>query len=322
MSLGIDTSNYKTSVAITTQDGDIVFNSQSFLKVREGERGLRQSDALFQHVQKLPDTIKKAFLTEGVRGSVCVVAVSSRPRPLEGSYMPVFTAGLGAAKAIGAALGVPVYEFSHQEGHIEAVKYYSPLSKTSRLICFHFSGGTTEAVLCDENRGIYEIVGGSLDLAYGQVLDRVGVAMGYDFPCGQHLDKLALSVPDNEINRKLLTGIKVKDGYINLSGIETQCQRMINLNKKEVLSSSLMDALSRSVAEITIFLSEKYNVRDFLYAGGVSCSLFMRRYLTENLPEKISIAFGSPELSSDNAVGISLLGGKKYGTETGHSFTA
>ena len=48
LSLGIDTSNYKTSVAVTSSEGEIIFNSQSFLKVKEGQRGLRQSEALFQ----------------------------------------------------------------------------------------------------------------------------------------------------------------------------------------------------------------------------------------------------------------------------------
>ena len=154
LSLGIDTSNYKTSVAVTSSEGEIIFNSQSFLKVKEGQRGLRQSEALFQHVQKLPDAIDEAFSVKGVRGHIGVVGVSSRPRPVCGSYMPVFIAGMGAAKTVASALGVPLYEFSHQEGHIEAVKHYSPMAVADRLICFHFSGGTTEAVLCDFNSGL------------------------------------------------------------------------------------------------------------------------------------------------------------------------
>ena len=323
LSLGIDTSNYKTSVAVTASNGDIIFNYQSFLEVKTGERGLRQSEALFQHVQKLPEAVKEAFGTEGVLGNIGSVAVSTRPRPIEGSYMPVFTAGAGTAKAIAAALGVPLYEFSHQEGHIEAVKHYSSMSKRDRLICFHFSGGTTEALLCDDNRGTMEIVGGSLDIAYGQVLDRVGVAMGYHFPCGEEIDSLSLNAAEDDIDRKLLKRIKVRDGFVNLSGIETQCQRILAAGScsREALSASLMDALSLSVADMTLYLADKYNIHDFLYAGGVSCSAFLRNYLERNLPSGINTAFGSPELSSDNAVGISLLGGKKYGLKARYGFT-
>lgn len=316
-SLGIDTSNYKTSAAVTASDGEILFNFQKFLDVKSGERGLRQSEALFQHVQKLPEAIEQAFETAGVRGNIGAVAVSSRPRPVDGSYMPVFTAGLGAAEMISSALGVPMYEFSHQEGHIEAVKHYSSMAETGRLICFHFSGGTTEAILCDEEEGIFEIVGGSLDLAYGQVLDRTGVALGFDFPCGQEVDRLALSASVTGTCRaekkNILTRIKIKDGYVNLSGIETQCQRIIKEQSMslEELSSELMMNLSRSVLDMTLFLAEKYRIDSFLYAGGVSCSEYLRNYVKKNLPDNIQTAFGRPELSSDNAVGISLLGGKK-----------
>lgn len=313
LSLGIDTSNYKTSVAVTTADGEIIFNYQSFLEVKRGERGLRQSEALFQHVQKLPDALEKAFETKDVRGRIGAVSVSSRPRSVTGSYMPVFTAGQGAARSIAASIGVPLYEFSHQEGHIEAVKHYSSMAGEKRLICFHFSGGTTEALLCDEDNSSVEIIGGSRDLAYGQVLDRVGVAMGYDFPCGQEVDRLALSVDHENIDKDLLTKVKVKDGYVNLSGIETQCQRILEKQEQRHanLSASLMYVLSRSVADMTLFLSEKYHINSFLYAGGVSCSNFMRKYLDRSMPAYIRTAFGAPELSSDNAVGISLLGGKK-----------
>ena len=313
LSLGIDTSNYKTSVAVTAADGKIIFNYQSFLDVKSGERGLRQSEALFQHVQKLPEAIEQAFSTKGVSGHIGSVAVSSRPRPVEGSYMPVFTAGVGAARAIAASLGAHLYEFSHQEGHIEAVKHYSAMSGVNRLICFHFSGGTTEALLYDEDENIIEIIGGSLDLAYGQVLDRVGVAMGYDFPCGNDIDSLALNADKGTTGKSLLKKIKVKEGFVNLSGIETQCQRIISSggHSYEDISVSLMDALSCSVLDMTLYLSDKYNIDNFLYAGGVSCSNFLRKYLGRNLPSGINTAFGSPELSSDNAVGISLLGGKR-----------
>lgn len=315
LSLGIDTSNYKTSVAVTASDGKILFNFQEFLNVKSGERGLRQSEALFQHVQKLPPAIKQAFDAEGVRDNIGAVSVSSRPRPVEGSYMPVFTAGLGAAEMISSALGIPLYRFSHQEGHIEAVKHYSPMAGTNRLICFHFSGGTTEAILFDESEGIFEIVGGSLDLAYGQVLDRTGVALGFDFPCGQDVDRLAICSSDDASYdiKNNLTKIKVRDGFVNLSGVETQCQRIIKEHtmSPEALSAELMGVLSRSVLDMTLFLAEKYSVDSFLYAGGVSCSEYLRGYLKKTLPDNIQTAFGRPELSSDNAVGVSLLGGRK-----------
>lgn len=307
-SLGIDTSNYKTSVAIVDNTGEVLFNSQELLTVKKGERGLRQSEALFQHVQKLPEVIEEALKEDSIRENIGCVAVSTKPRPVEGSYMPVFTAGESCAKNLSTALNVPLYEYSHQEGHLEAIRYYSELASKDPIICFHFSGGTTEALLIDEANGVFEIVGGSKDLAYGQVLDRVGVSLGLEFPCGEAMDKIAMS----SIGRKnVLSKIKVNDGYVNLSGIETQAQRALEAETiPAVLIDDLFFKLSFSIMEMTMQLSTKYNIDNFIYAGGVSCSSYMRNFLAENLYKELNIVFGKPQLSSDNAIGIALLGGK------------
>ena len=305
LSLGIDTSNYKTSAAVVNETGEILFNHQQLLKVKQGERGLRQSEALFQHVQNLPAVMEAVFAQEGIRERIGCISVSTRPRPLEGSYMPVFTAGQGYARSLAAALGVPLYEVSHQEGHIEAIRHYSELKDANPLICFHFSGGTTEAILVDGSKS--EIVGGSRDLAYGQVLDRIGVAMGMAFPAGESMDRIA---ENGRKHPSIFTKIKVQDGYVNLSGIETQGQRMFADYPQEEVLDDLFEKLSASVLEMTLQLSEKYNIKNFIYAGGVSCSQYMRQYLMNRLTGKLNIAFGRSELSSDNAVGVALLGGK------------
>ena len=311
LSVGIDTSNYKTSVAVVDEKGNILCNHQQLLQVKKGERGLRQSEALFQHVQNLPPVFEKMFETPlpdvsgKIRDRIGCISVSTRPRPLDGSYMPVFTAGHGYARAAAAAIGVPLYEFSHQEGHIEAIRYYSELQDVNPLICFHFSGGTTEAILVDGTHS--EIVGGSRDLAYGQVLDRIGVAMGLDFPAGDAMDKIAMS---SQGHRQIFTKIKVKDGFVNLSGIETQGQRVLGDYPHTELLDDLFETLSESIMEMTLQLSSKYQINSFIYAGGVSCSQYMRQYLSENLYQNLNIAFGKSELSSDNAIGTALLGGK------------
>ena len=298
--LGIDTSNYRTSVAVVDEDGRILYNHRELLKVPEGERGMRQSEAFFHHVQRLPDALVPAL---EYRDSLKAIAVSTRPRPREGSYMPCFTAGTACAREIACALNVPLHEVSHQEGHIEAVKYYSSLKDADDIIFFHFSGGTTEAVY----RG--EIVGGSKDISYGQVLDRIGVTLGYAFPSVEELDRIAL---DSNDRSKILTSIKVSDGEINLSGIETQAMRAIDnmddlkLNP-EMIVNELMDKLSDSVIRMTDQLVKKCNCKNFIFAGGFSSSEYLRKKLKENLATDINYVFGPPELSGDNAVGVALL---------------
>ena len=305
--LGIDTSNYKTSVAIVSCKGEIICNLQQFLRVKKGERGLKQSDALFQHVMNLPELVEQAFGMLPDHCRIDAVAVSTRPRPLEGSYMPVFNGGIAVARSVAAALNVPLFNFSHQEGHIEAVKFFSDMKNTDKLICFHFSGGTTEALLVDD--GVIEIVGGSKDISFGQVLDRIGVALGMEFPCGEEMDNLhgvKIAPADN-----LLPRIKVQEGYINLSGIETKAQRLIESGEveKEALVSMTFDRLGDAIVRICRDLKDKYNVSEFLFAGGVSSSRRIRKVVLRKLND-LNICFGKAELSTDNAVGTALLGGK------------
>lgn len=335
--LGIDTSNYKTSVALVSREGKILCNLQRFLDVKKGERGLRQSVALFQHVNRLPDMLEEAFGLLPADAELSAVAVSSKPRPVEGSYMPVFLAGLSAARTVAAARGIPLFSFSHQEGHVAAVRFGSPLAESKRFLSFHFSGGTSECLLAEEGR--LELAGGSRDLAFGQVLDRVGVAMGFDFPCGQELDKLAVEATeaaerdcpsqgistgrDGRVKGNLLPKIKCADGVINLSGIETKCQRMLQSYFEEhsasgwgqhgfyqQLSVMLLDRICQAMADQTEQLAAKYGVNDALFAGGVSSSRYIRACLPRRIPG-IRCVFGDPALSCDNAVGTALLGGRK-----------
>jgi len=318
--LGIDTSNYKTSVAMTDTEGNIICNYQEFLEVKKGERGLRQSNALFQHVMKLPELIEKAMAHVDPE-SIVSVAVSDKPRPVEGSYMPVFNAGVSTARVIGASLHLPVQHYSHQEGHIEAVRFYSPMRTERTLICFHFSGGTSEALLVEEQsdaRLQIERIGGSKDLAFGQVLDRLGVVLGMSFPSGHEMDEIACRTTMETPN--ILPKIKCQDGYINLSGIETKCQRSIGTVSDDQLILMTFQRLAEAIETMTIQLAHKYKIKKFLFAGGVSSSQYIRTYLRSRLTD-LEICFGDPALSTDNAVGIALLGGKNYGFKAHHGFT-
>ena len=303
--LGIDTSNYRTSAAIVDEKGEIVFNHRELLEVPMGERGLRQSTAFFNHVRRLPEVISGAM---EFRDRIKAVAVSERPRPREGSYMPCFTAGYACACEVASALGVPLYSTSHQEGHIEAVRYYSEFKDEDDVIFFHFSGGTTEAVYKDE------IIGGTLDIALGQVLDRVGVKLGYAFPSGSIMDAIAM---DAEGSSSYLTPVKVKNGYMNLSGIETQAVRKAEElaadgRPTDLLIREIFDKLGRAISDMTKELTEKCGNRPVIYAGGVSSSEYIRGQLRKTLPEDLRYVFGTGELSGDNAVGVALIGMKSY----------
>ena len=302
--LGIDTSNYKTSLAVIDENGSIVFNKSEYLDVKQGERGLRQSDAFFKQSNNLPAFVKEAFSSINT-SDIAGIGVSTRPRRLEGSYMPCFLAGYNLAQELGAAIDVPVYEFSHQEGHAAAVIDASCFDANERILFCHLSGGTTELLLCSKDDEGYnmQIIGGTKDISIGQLIDRIGVELGYAFPSGMYLDTIAES---NIINSSIIPKIKLEQGYFNLSGIETKLIRYISeehtaeeLNSMVAeLFSKIADLLHRSIE----FIKETYDVETVYLAGGVASSESVRHLLSQ-----YNYKFGRPELSGDNAVGIANL---------------
>ena len=316
MIIGIDTSNYTTSVA-AVENGVVVSDRRKLLDVREGERGLRQQEALFQHVLNLPE-LYRGLMNDIGDAHVDAVACSVRPRPVEGSYMPVFMAGRSFADVIASAYNVPMYKFSHQEGHAEAASRETLLEGETSYVFFHLSGGTTEAVSLPE----YELCGKTLDISFGQLIDRTGVAIGMKFPCGKEMDSLAMSdvseISYSELEHKIPV-IKVNDNEVNLSGIESACQRLIdNAGDLDMaaLCRVLFDRIADALWRITLSINKKTGKGKFLFAGGVSSSLYIRDRLTgmcDKSGEGIVTAFGKPELCCDNAVGIALLGEKKHG---------
>lgn len=310
--LGIDTSNYKTSIAVTNQQQNVVCDLRKFLNVKQGEKGLRQSDALFQHVKNLPELMEQ--IMSQCPYQFAAISCSSKPRPLKDSYMPVFLAGESYGRMLSAALDIPLFKFSHQEGHIEAIKAFSKCKAKDKLLACHFSGGTSELLCVTNNNAGYniEIIGGSKDIAFGQVIDRAGVDLGMKFPAGEEMDKLALNTADKKT--KLLTPIKVKDAWLNLSGIDTQVKRIL-AESEDISIAFVIRELFEKIADAMVKMVsqgvEKTGITDVLMAGGVTSSQFIRNIIEDKLSRlDIHVEFDCKGLAQDNAVGIAILGGK------------
>lgn len=309
--LGIDTSNYTTSVAMVRPDGRILCDNRKLLTVKQGERGLRQSHALFQHMENLPLLLEEAFQTyPGVR--VSAVAASAKPRPEEGSYMPVFKAGMNFGRTLSAAFSVPFFAFSHQEGHMEVVRFRSGYNDGTSFLCFQFSGGTCELLRVRE--GSIEVLGGSKDISFGQVLDRIGVMLGMRFPCGEVLSALAEKSQKGSGDR--LSAIPRSGFWIHLSGLETQARRILEKETVETARDEVVEEIFNKIVQCIVdwssFAAAETGISKILFAGGVSASGYIRRNVSAKLDVMgIGAEFGDAALSSDNAVGIALLGGNE-----------
>lgn len=298
--LGIDTSNYTTSVAVYDAAADRVYSEKLLLPVKEGERGLRQSDAVFAHVKQLPAVIKKLFA--GRRFDLRAASVSAFPRRQEGSYMPAFLVGEGMASALADALDIPLFRCSHQEGHILSALYSSDAMELlqKEFYAFHVSGGTTECLLVRPERNAFAIclLAKTLDLNAGQLIDRVGVRLGLSFPSGPALDRLS---------REWVGETKIKPSFkgadCHFSGAENLCEKLLNEGRPPAeVARYAVEYVLAAVDGMTKRVMEQYGEKPVVYAGGVMSNSLIR----ERLTEKYRGRFAAPEFSSDNAAGPAL----------------
>ena len=298
MYIGFDTSNYTTSVAVF--DGENMLQEKQLLSVGEGQRGLRQSDAVFQHTVNMPELLNKL---ECNIESVEAIGVSTRPRNADGSYMPCFLVGKSTAVCVSRFTGAKLFETSHQVGHILAALYsVGRLNLVQeRFIAFHVSGGTTEALLVEPDRDEIikaSVIAQSRDLKAGQAVDRAGVMLGLKFPCGKELDKLS---------QKSGSEFKIKPSMLgldcSLSGVENKAVKMFENGESAYdISKFVLSSISAAIEEMTSGILNKYGALPLVYAGGVMSNTLIKY----NITKKFNAYFADSAYSCDNACGTAI----------------
>lgn len=299
--VGFDTSNYTTSVSIFDSENNTVNNCKKLLPVGIGEKGLMQSKALFEHTRQLPEVMEAAF-SPFSELNISAVGVSDKPRNIEGSYMPVFLAGVNCATAVALSNSVKLYKTSHQVGHILSALYSSNRLDliNQRFIAFHISGGTTEALLVSPARD--EVIkcekqAESTDLKAGQAIDRVGVMLGLKFPVGAELDKLSKFGTSPIKPKPVIKGLNC-----SISGVENKAIKLFeNGEKKENIARFTIEFILNTILKMTENLKQEYGDIPFVYSGGVMSNSLIREELS-----KLGGIFCEPQFSSDNATGIAI----------------
>lgn len=294
--LGFDTSNYTTSVAAF--DGVQGWNVSRLLDVAEGTLGLRQSDALFSHIKRLPELTDRLFSDMGA-AALSAVGASTRPRAVEGSYMPCFLAGSSQAQVLSSALNVPFFAFSHQQGHIAASLYSSghmELMDTPHL-AWHLSGGTTELLyVTPEGVGVHaEKLGGTTDISAGQLIDRTGKLLGLRFPAGKALDALSAEAENDDFFR-----VKVHGTEFSLSGVQNKVEQYRGTPSETARFAllTLIDTIYRATENAL----RQYPACKVVFAGGVASNSLLRQRC-----ERLPSVFCPPQYATDNALGIAVL---------------
>lgn len=308
--VGLDTSNYTTSVAVFEAETGALWQYKRLLPVKEGELGLRQSDAVFHHTRQLPELMEQLSAEVEFLADAVAIGVSDRPQQEEGSYMPCFLVGVGAARQLAAFSRRPLHRFTHQQGHVAAALFGSDALQLRHapFLAFHVSGGTTDALLVTPDKETViscQVVASSLDLKAGQLVDRVGGMLGLPFPAGPSLDKLSLTA-----SRKWQVRPSLSGNSCHLSGVENQCRDL--LNKKtppEEVALFCLQSICSALGTMTERLLMEYGELPIVYAGGVMSNTLIRQELTGRFDAR----FAPPVFSSDNAAGIAVLTALKEG---------
>lgn len=305
LTLGIDTSNYATSLAVfDTNAGEVVCDCKKFLPVKPGQMGLRQSDALFHHTAALPQLLRE-ISEKADFSAIGAVGVSARPRPVEGSYMPCFLAGLNAATSFALARGISLVETTHQQGHIAAALFATGESKLfeTQTLVFHVSGGTTDLLLCD---GVEKIapLGTSSDLYAGQAVDRLGVKLGFPFPAGAYVSEQAALCSE-----KVRPKVSVRGMECSLSGLENQCAKLLSEGKDTAyVCKYCLLCIAETLVRMANAALQQHPGLPVVFAGGVMSSDLIRTYVIHHVP---CAYFVPGKFASDNAIGISVLTAKE-----------
>lgn len=303
--LGIDTSLYKTSCAIVGGDGRVLASVSRPLPVQVGALGLRQSDAVFLHVQQLPQALAVALDAVPAQ-DIRAVAASVRPAEAADSYMPVFEVGRAFGLSLARAWRVPFVETTHQRGHLRA-GMIGVDGLPERLLAVHLSGGTSDVLLRD-GQGRIALLSKGLDLHAGQLVDRVGVAMGYAFPAGAAIDRLAQA---GRAGGRY--GVSIREGGFHLSGAERAALADLSAGalSKEDIAANVLDVIARSLLRVLSDAAERTGVDDVLIFGGVAASRWLRDAMQDRIRRRglcLRVRFGQPAYSGDNAAGVALIG--------------
>lgn len=309
--LGIDTSAYTTSLAMVDERAELLWEARRVLEVPQGETGLAQSTAFFQHVRNLPLMLRE--MPSEYWSELVGVGVSMAPRPVSGSYMPVFTAGYAVAEAIAQARQIPLVQTTHQEGHLAAGLSSAQGPQNERFLAVHLSGGTTELLVVEHKiaSGDYriELLGGTTDLHAGQFVDRVGVRLGLPFPAGRSLEQLA---QEAEPEAAALLPSAARGFEVSFSGVETAAERLIRQGVAAAdVARAVEGCVARTVSKLTVSGIQATGLAEVLIVGGVSSNQFIRAEMKRRLSRQAHLYWAQPEWSRDNAIGVALIAAER-----------
>ena len=216
--------------------------------------------------------------------------------------MPCFMVGYSHAKLLSDALGVPLVEVSHQQGHVAASLWsagHLELMDEPHL-AWHLSGGTTELLLVEPDGKNVKCtkIGGTTDISAGQLIDRTGVMLDLPFPAGKHVDALSKEAVLKETFKVKCPGME-----FSLSGVQNKVQQFHQKNGVPAETAAFaLRCVASAVYQATQNALKAYPGLKVVFSGGVASNSMLREVIAPLNP-----IFCEPQYSTDNAMGVAVL---------------
>lgn len=303
LTLGIESSCDETSVAVVKNGREILSNIiDTQIPIHEKYGGVVPEIASRNHIEAISRVTKLALKEANVTFEDIDAVTPTYGPGLVGALL----VGLSYGKALSFAINKPLVGVNHIQGHI-AANYITHKDLKPPFLCVMMSGGNTQLVHV-KNYTEFEVLGKTRDDAIGEAFDKVARVVGFGYPGGPKVDKLA-----KEGNPEAITLPKTHFDNLDFSfsGIKTA---VINLHHKtpDINKADLCASFEKTVTEILIENTKKalkqINVKTVALAGGVSANSYIRNEFLKLKEIGIEVYMPDLKLCTDNAAMIASAG--------------
>ncbi len=316
--LAIESSCDDTSAAVI-RDGYILSNLIAGQEVHRSYGGVVPELASRAHQANIVPVTDEAIRKAGVKISEIDAVAFTRGPGLLGSLL----VGTSFAKGFALSRNIPLIEVNHLQAHVLA-HFILSKDKTSStpqfpFLCLLVSGGHTRIMLLKSHLEM-EILGNTIDDAAGEAFDKCGKLMGFTYPAGPEIDKLAVTGNHKafRFSRPVVAGLN-----FSFSGLKTsflyflrdklkEDQDFIEKNKAD-LCASLQYTIVKVLTEKLVKASVETGIREVGISGGVSANSGLRNAVKEEAVKRNwNLFIPALNLTTDNAAMIGIAGYYKY----------
>ncbi|MDG7010518.1 MAG: tRNA (adenosine(37)-N6)-threonylcarbamoyltransferase complex transferase subunit TsaD [Nitrososphaerota archaeon] len=297
--LGVESTAHTFSVSIVSSEGKILSNAKSVYKPPEGS-GIHPFEASLSHLASAAPVLSEATGASGV-GMRDISAVAYAKGPGLG---PCLRVGAVVARTVASSLGVPLVPVNHAVGHIELGCMLTGVRDPVVLLV---SGGHTMIIAYAGGR--WRILGESLDLTLGQLLDQFGRHHGLASPCGRAIEEAAAGS-----SSYLRLPYSVKGNDVSFSGLLTASKKLLDAGKSfSDVSYSIQETAFAMVTEVTERALAFTGKREVIIVGGVAANRRLSRMMsTMSARHSARLAAAPLEYSGDCGAQIAWTGWLAY----------